>query len=103
MPQNKRILFAPKRLRIALKAQALCHPARLEVIELLQNYDFLLCGEIADYLPLEQSTVSYHLSVLIQADIIVRDELAGVIGYRLNTIGWRQAKEQLQQFFAEVG
>ncbi|MEL7425575.1 MAG: ArsR family transcriptional regulator, partial [Bacteroidota bacterium] len=103
MPQNKRILFAPIRLRTALRAQALCHPARLEIIELLRHYDFLLCSEIVDYLPLQQSTISYHLSVLLQTDIIVRDEMAGVVGYRINRLGWRTAKEYLQQFFAEVG
>lgn len=103
MPQNKRILFPQHRLRTALNAQALCHPARLEVIELLRHYDFLLCSDIVDYLPLEQSTISYHLSVLLQANIIVRDELAGVIGYRLNVIGWRAAKGYLEAFFVEVG
>ncbi len=103
MPQNKRILFPPVRLHTALKAQALCHPARLEIIELLRHYDFLLCSEIVDYLPLQQSTISYHLSVLLQAEIIIRDEMAGAVGYRINLQGWRTTKEYLQQFFTEVG
>jgi DNA-binding transcriptional ArsR family regulator len=54
----------------ALLCKALCHPARIKIIQYLKQIDQCLCGTIVDTLPLSQSTVSQHLKVLKEAGLI---------------------------------
>jgi ArsR family transcriptional regulator len=68
----------------ALLCKALCHPARLKIIEYLKQVNQCVCGKIVDVLPLAQSTVSQHLKILKEADLI-RGEVDGPrICYCLN-------------------
>jgi len=60
----------------ALLCKALCHPARLKIIQFLKQVDQCICGSIVDILPLSQSTVSQHLKILKEADFI-RGEVDG--------------------------
>lgn len=60
----------------ACLCKALCHPARLKIIQYLKEVDQCICGTIVDTLPLSQSTVSQHLKVLKEADLI-RGEVDG--------------------------
>lgn len=55
---------------LARLAKALGHPARVKIMRLLLQRTECLCGEICDYLPLAQSTVSQHLKVLKAAGLI---------------------------------
>lgn len=50
--------------------RALGHPARLEIVRALASKGRCFCGEIVEMLPLVQSTVSQHLKVLKDANII---------------------------------
>ena len=55
---------------LAELAWALAHPARVQIVRLLLGRDTCMCGEIVDYLPLAQSTVSQHLKILKQSGLI---------------------------------
>lgn len=55
---------------MAIKAKALSHPARLEILRVLSIQDGCICGVIVDELPLAQASVSRHLKVLIEAGFI---------------------------------
>ncbi len=55
--------------------QALAHPTRIAIIELLQNGE-LSAGELMGKLGMEQANVSQHLSVL-RAKMIVANRKAG--------------------------
>lgn len=57
-------------VELARLAKALGHPARVKIMRLLLQRTECLCGEICDYLPLAQSTVSQHLKVLKEAGLI---------------------------------
>lgn len=103
MPQNKSFLFENRDQETSKYAQALCHPARLQIIELLQQYDFLMHKELDDMLPLSASSISQHIRYLNNVKIIIKDEFAGVVGYRLNHIGWRTAKLNIVNYFSRVG
>jgi predicted transcriptional regulator len=103
MPQNKSFLFARHDQEISTYAQALCHPARLKIIELLKEQDFLSHQEFHEKLPLSTGSISQHLAYLYHLKIINKDELAGVVGYRLNWIGWQNVKSSINTYFARVG
>jgi DNA-binding transcriptional ArsR family regulator len=55
--------------------QALAHPTRIAIIELLQNGE-LSAGELIEKLGMEQANVSQHLSVL-RAKMIVANRKSG--------------------------
>ncbi len=57
---------------LALLAKALGHPARVKILRLLARRP-AICGDIVDELPLAQSTVSQHLTVLKEAGLIRGD------------------------------
>jgi len=70
--------FNPLAVHTALagRFKALSHPARLEILRLLAERGNCICGEVAEVLPLAQSTVSQHLKVLKEAGF-VRGEVEG--------------------------
>lgn len=63
---------------------ALSHPARLQILQHVAQHRLCKCKEITDVLPLAQSTVSQHLKVLVEADLIVCETVHPSSHYRLN-------------------
>jgi DNA-binding transcriptional ArsR family regulator len=79
--------------KLNLPFKALSDPTRRKIIMLLKEKD-LTAGEIAEQFNMTKPSISHHLSLLKQADL-VRDERNGQnIYYSLNTtvfqevIGW---------------
>lgn len=62
---------------LANLARALAHPLRIQILRILSERDSCVCGEIVDELPVAQSTVSQHLKVLKEANL-VQGEVEGV-------------------------
>ena len=53
--------------RLAELSKGLAHPARVEIVRILENKPLeerCVCGDIVNALPLAQSSVSQHLKVL---------------------------------------
>lgn len=68
-----RLLFDEE---LAVLAKALGHPVRVRIVRLLAHRDGCMYGDLAQQLPLAQSTVSQHLKVLKDAGL-VRGEIEG--------------------------
>ncbi|MCB9743749.1 MAG: winged helix-turn-helix transcriptional regulator [Alphaproteobacteria bacterium] len=51
--------------------RALGNPIRVQMLRLIMERGSLICREMVEALPLAQSTVSQHLKVLKEADLIV--------------------------------
>ncbi|MBN9669960.1 ArsR/SmtB family transcription factor [Roseibium aggregatum] len=64
--------------------RALGHPARLAIVKQLASRREACCGEIVNRLPLAQSTVSQHLQVLKDAEILTCDQRGRNCHYLLN-------------------
>ena len=70
----------------AALAKALGHPARVQIVRFLlqQGEAVCICGDICEEIPLAQSTVSQHLKMLKEAELI-RGEVDGPrICYSIN-------------------
>jgi ArsR family transcriptional regulator len=61
---------------LAALAKAIGHPARVQILRILERRTSCICGDIVDELPLAQSTVSQHLKVLKEVGLI-RGEVDG--------------------------
>ena len=64
--------------------KALSHPVRRAILDLLKMGK-MSAGEIADQFELTGATISHHLSVLKQADLVVERRENNFIYYELNT------------------
>lgn len=60
--------------------QALAHPTRIAIIELLGNRE-LSAGELIDKLGMEQANVSQHLAVLRSRQLVVNRKVANQVFY----------------------
>ena len=63
--------------------KALSDPVRRQILELLKN-GRLSAGDIAGHFDMTQATVSYHLKVVKQADLIRETREKNFIFYELN-------------------
>ena len=102
MPQNKRILFTNELQEQALISQTLSHPARIDIMRLLNEHRFLICDELVSFLPYSQGGVSHHLEIMLKSKIIQRDEKFGAIGYQVDEIGLKRAKKCLQELISDL-
>ena len=64
--------------------KALSDPARRQILELLRHGP-LSAGEIGTHFDMTGATISYHLKVLRQADLIFESREKNYIYYQLNT------------------
>ncbi|MBS1902535.1 MAG: winged helix-turn-helix transcriptional regulator [Bacteroidetes bacterium] len=64
--------------------KALDDPTRREIIELLRHRD-MTAGEIAERFDISKPSISYHLQLLQQADLVVAVRKGQFIQYSLNT------------------
>jgi len=55
---------------LAVLAKAIGHVARAQIVRLLARQESCMYGDIAERLPLAQSTVSQHLNILKAAGLI---------------------------------
>jgi ArsR family transcriptional regulator len=81
---TKKIGFSEETIQMSEILKAFGHPARLEIVKFLFNSPTCICGDIVEFLPLSQSTVSKHLSELKKAGIIKGIISGNSICYCLN-------------------
>ncbi len=76
MPVAKTETFEATDTQLADIAKALSHPARINILRILNELNSCITGEIVDRLPLSQSTVSQHLKELKRVGL-VKGEIEG--------------------------
>lgn len=64
--------------------KALADPTRRKILELLSKKD-MSAGEIADYFQISKPSISHHLGILKNADLINDERMGQNIIYSLNT------------------
>jgi ArsR family transcriptional regulator len=73
--------------------KALNDPTRREILELLQERD-MTAGEIADRFDMSKPSISHHLDLLKQANLVIAVKEGQFITYSINTtvmdemLGW---------------
>ncbi len=64
--------------------KALADPARRDILQMLKS-GRMSAGDIGSHFDMTGATISYHLSVLKKADLIVENKEKNYIFYELNT------------------
>jgi ArsR family transcriptional regulator len=80
---------------IALIAKAFSHPARIQIIRLLQVKKTCIGGDIVDEVGLAQSTVSEHLRILKASGVIIGEITRPRVCYSLNPLRLSHFKDFL--------
>lgn len=65
--------------------KALSDPVRLEILNMLKKNGSMNAGEIADNFDLSKATISHHLKILREQDLIYETKEKNFIYYELNT------------------
>ncbi len=78
--------------QLAKLAKALGHPARVRILRMLSRKEARVCSQIVDELPLAQSTVSEHLRILKDANLVRSTQDGPRVGYCINFDGLRRLK-----------
>jgi DNA-binding transcriptional ArsR family regulator len=101
MGASKTTEYTTVEIQMAEYANALSHPARIAILNLLIERRACICGDIVEELPLSQSTVSQHLKELKKTGL-VKGEIEGKsVCYCIDEKEWGKAKKLLTDFFGK--
>jgi ArsR family transcriptional regulator len=98
MPTESKV-YTQKQELIAKFGNALAHPVRVSILQLLSKQSCCYHGDMAEELPIANSTLSQHLKVLKEAGLIQGEINPPKIKYCLNKENWALAKGLLIGFF----
>ncbi len=91
--------FTEKQELVAKYGNALANPVRVAILELLSRQSCCFHGDMAEELPIANSTLSQHLKVLKEAGLIQGEINPPKIKYCINKENWAFAKGLLIGFF----
>ena len=77
--------------------KALSDKTRREIINLLKKND-LTAGEIAEHFQISKPSISHHLNVLKQANLVIDERKGQNISYSLNTTVFQELLQWLIEF-----
>lgn len=91
--------FTDKQNELAVLCKAMGHPARVAILEYLLKNQECICGDIVDFLPLAQPTVSQHLKELKQAGLIQGSIEGNSICYCIDQNAIKKLERYFTSFF----
>lgn len=77
--------------------KALNDPTRRAILELLKEKD-MTAGEIADQFHISKPSISHHLDLLKQADLVSAEKNGQFINYSINTTVLDEILQWMMQF-----
>ena len=91
--------FTEEQVSIARIANALSHPVRIAILQLLSSQSCCYHGDMAEELPIARSTLSQHLTVLKEAGLIQGDVHPPKVKYCIHQENFKKARVELLSFF----
>ncbi len=95
MAETKSKLFTNVEVELAEICKAMSHPARIKILNILSDMNVCMMGDIANLVPLAQSTVSQHLKELKRVGLIKGEIDGPKICYCLNEPQISKSKKML--------
>ena len=75
--------------------EALSHPTRREILIILKNGE-LTAGQIHRYFDISKSSLSYHLKILKDANLVLSKKLGQNIIYGINLVAFNEVIEYIR-------
>lgn len=98
MPKEKE-KYTEKQVLVSRFGNALAHPVRVAILQLLLKQDHCYHGDMAEELPVANSTLSQHLNVLKESGLIKGEINPPKTKYCINRVNWNLAKGLMIGFF----
>ncbi len=102
MAFSKSNIFTEEDYRNAVTCKALGHPARIFILKYLHAEQNCIPQEILKHLPLSKPTISHHLKILREAQILDFEEKYPNIIYRISDDLSNFQKQTLKNLFSVV-
>ena len=102
MATAKKHSFTANQIELARLADALSHPVRIQILEILARQVSCVCGKMVDQLPLAQSTVSQHLKQLKEAGLIHGEIDGPKVCYCLDPKIVKTARRAFEDLFTQL-
>jgi len=83
---------------LAQFAKALSHPVRVKILKLLASRQCCFTGELTEFVPMAQSTISQHLKALLEAGLIQGEINPPKVRYCIDREKWLRAYAVFQDF-----
>ena len=93
--------YTERQEQIAAFANALGHPVRVAILELLASQSCCYHGDLSEELPIANSTLSQHLKVLKDAGLIQGEINPPKTKYCINRQNYTLASQLFSGFFAD--
>lgn len=91
--------YTEKQRLLSRYGNALAHPVRIAILQLLSQQSCCYHGDMSEELPVANSTLSQHLKVLREAGLIQGEINPPKTKYCINAENWQLAKGLLIGFF----
>jgi len=91
--------YSNKQELVSKFSNALAHPVRVAILQQLSKQSSCFHGDMAEVLPIANSTLSQHLKVLREAGLIQGEIEAPKTKYCINKENWNLAKGLMIGFF----
>lgn len=102
MAASKSDLFTKQEAELATIAKTLSHPARIKILNILNQKGVCITGELVELMPLAQATVSQHLKELKDAGLIKGEVEGPKMCYCINPKEMIKAKEAFIKLFSKI-
>jgi DNA-binding transcriptional ArsR family regulator len=96
---KERIQYQENTEDLAVFAKALAHPTRVAILKHLDKQSCCFTGDLVDFFPIAQSTISQHLKELKNAGLIQGELEPPKIRYCINKNNWLKAQQLFAGFF----
>lgn len=94
-----KVTYSTDEKQLAAFAKAMGHPVRIQILKLLNSQACCYTGDLTDNIPLAQSTISQHLKVLKDAELIQGEIMPPKVKYCLNQENWPVAQRLFSALF----
>lgn len=81
---------------------AMSDPTRREILSLLQKQE-MTAGEIADRFEISNATISHHLKILREAELVTAEKEKRTITYRINMTVFQEFLAGIAAVFGKGG
>ncbi len=98
-PSHTKVKYSEKQELIARFGNAIANPVRVAILQILSRQACCFHGDMAEELPIANSTLSQHLKVLKEAGLIQGEITGPKTKYCINRENWNLAKGLLISFF----
>jgi len=102
MVRHKKSMYGKQVLDVSEFGKILSHPARISILSMLFNNGGMTAGAIFKEIPLARPTISQHLTVLLDQELIQAGRDKGRAFYAVNALKMKERLVVVQSYLQDM-